>query len=369
MALLNRTSSGLIFQDTFSAAELNPVWQASPNNPARYSLVDKPGVLRMKHGDPDLFILMSSPRGIDYVMELDTDYDPIRASDQAGLVAFYDQSTQIELLEYYDSAQGISMKWGYLRMVRNGDLFSAYGSNDGKVWTLVGADYLAAAKIGMVLHGIQESQSDTMDAVEFRLYRDTNVQIGNLREGLTVRLKSETGTLIREARCGANADYVKIDVSDQRFPLKGKLELYDATNNKIAETELLTDLWGGDLFFYGIKLDMEIDGVAMREDRSYQLGNMSGGLIEKKVYVVNNSDIPIPKVGASIAAYSEYAGWQWVQVAPDIFNSPGTYRNVQALGTIPANGRVPLWIRIVRQPQQQVATLSDYKFRIVFEGG
>jgi len=369
LSLLNRISSGLVFRDTFDSPELNSMWQISPSDDRRYSLTERPGVLRLKHGDPDLFCLMTSPQ-FDYVFEVDTDYQPIRASDQGGIVVYRDKDTRIELLEYYDPQVGASKGYNRLRMVKKSELYAGYGSDDnGKTWELIGTTFLSSPKIGIVLHGIQESQSDTLDVLEVRMYRDTTIQVGNLQEGLKVKLLDGAGVLIKEATCEKDRDHVKLDVFNCNFPLTGKLQLLDPTGLILAETDVINDLWGGDVFWYGIHLDLEIDGVLLREDREFFLGNMENGIIEKKAYVVNNHDIPIPNVRISVQAFAEYQGWEWVDIAQDLFGQPSIYKDTYFIGTMQPGDRVPFWMKVTKRAGSQMVSLSDYKFRILFESG
>lgn len=369
MSLVNRISNGLVFRDQFETIELNSMWQVSPSDNTRYSLTEKPGYLRLKHGDPDLFILMNSPR-FDFVMEVDTKYVPVRASDQGGIVAFRDKDTRLELLEYFDPATGTTIAYDRIRIIRRSDLIEGYGSNNnGKTWDLIGVSYLSAPKIGVVLHGIQEAQSSNLDISEIRMYRDTTVQIGNLIPGQLVKLVDDKGVTIGAETCDVNSDHVKINGVNFTFPLKGKIQIYDTSSLLLDETTLLTDIWGGDVFWYGVKLDLEVDGILMRQDREYQLGNMEAGLIERIMYVVNNNDIPLYNVRASVLALSEYYGWEWTDIASDLYGQPGTYQDSILLGTIQPGERVPVWCKITRRPYQQIASLQDYKFRIMFESG
>lgn len=322
------------------------MWQISPSDDKRFSLTERPGYLRLRHGDPDLFCLMTSPR-FDFVFEIDTDYDPIRASDTGGIVAYRDKDTRIELLEYYDPQTGTARGYNRLRLVRQSDLFSGYGSDDnGRSWELIGTSYLSAPKVGIVLHGIQESQSDTLDIDAMRMYRSTSIQVGNLREGIVAKLLTPTGTVVKQATCEKDKDFINLDVSNLNFPYSGKVLITDNTGFVLGETPVLPDIWGGDVYYYGIHLDLEIDGVNMREDREYQLGNMEEGLIEKMAYIVNNHDIPVPAVTASIAAFSAYYGWEWADIAQDLFGTPGTYQDSLFVGTIGPGERVPFWLKI-----------------------
>jgi hypothetical protein len=369
LSLVNRISNGLVLIDKFDSNELNPIWQVSPSDNTRYSLTEKPGYLRMKHGDPDLFILMNSPR-FDFVFEVDTSYVPERASDSGGITAFRDQQTRIELLEYYDPTTGTTKGYDRLRMVRQADLFSGYGSNDnGKTWELIGISYLSAPKIGMVLHGIQEAQSDNLNVSEVRMYRDTTVQVGNLVPGQKVRLVDSAGKEIGNATCKADTDYAKIDCFSSNYPLTGKVQIYDTVGFLLDETEILTDIWGGDIFWYGVKLDLMVDNVLMRQDREYQLGNMESGVIERLMYVINNNDIPLYNVRCSVQAMSEYYGWEWTDVAGDLYGFPNAYSDSILIGTIKPGEQIPIWCKVTRRPYQQMASLQDYKFRLMFESG
>jgi hypothetical protein len=345
------------------------MWQVSPSDNTRYSLTEKPGYLRMKHGDPDLFILINSPR-YDFVLEVDTSYVPVRASDQGGVAAFRDQQTRIELLEYYDPATGTTKAFDKLRLIRRADLFEGYGSNDnGKTWELIGVSYMTAPKVGMVLHGIQEAQSDDLDISEVRMYRDTTVQVGNIIPGQTVKLVDSAGTTLGLEICKQDSDYIKIDCTKMIFPLTAKIQVYDTAGFLLDETALLTDVWGGDVFWYGVKLDLEVDNILLRQDREYQLGNMASGIIERLTYVINNNDIPLYNVKCTIMSMSEYYGWEWTDIAADLYGQPGTYQDSIFIGTIKPGERIPLWCKVTRRPYQQIASLQDYKFRLMFESG
>lgn len=369
MPLLNRIHSGLVFVDDFASGQLHPRWQVSPSDNSRYSLTDRPGYLRLKHGYPDLFILMDSPR-FDYVLEAETSYVPVRPTDQGGIVAFRDNETYIELLEYYDPQTGTTYAYDLIRMVRRGDLLEGYGSNNaGATWELIGTSYLSAPKVGLSLHGVQESTSDDLDVSSIRMYKDTIIQIGNLREGQIVKLVDDTGMVAAEATCMPDKDYADINCMNVRFPFKGRVQLYDSGNFMLDQSELLEDVWGGDIFWYGVKLELEIDGVSLRQDREYQLGSMEGGSIERRAYVINNNDIPLRAVKASVMALSEYYGWEWTDIAGDSFGLPNIYGDVLLIGDMNPGDRIPIWIKVTRQPYQQLASLHDYKFRVMFESG
>jgi len=369
MTLLNRISSGLVLEDKFESPNLNSMWQISPSDSQRFSLTERAGYLRLKHGDPDLFCLMTAPN-FDFVFEVDTDYSPIRASDTGGIVAYRDKDTRIELLEYYDPQLGTARGYDRLRMIRQADLFSGYGSDDGGMtWELIGTSYLAAPKIGMVLHGIQEAQSDTLDISGMRIYRSTELQVGNLREGLIVKLLTPAGTMVKQATCEKDKDYVKLDVTNLSFPYAGRVQVTDSTGLVLGETADLTDIWGGDVYTYGVHLDLEVDGVMMREDREYQLGNMQEGLIEKKMYVINNHDIPLPRISVAISAFSKHYGWEWADIALDVIGQPGTYQDSLYLGNINPQERIPIWLKITRRATGNMTSMNDYKFLIAFESG
>lgn len=312
---------------------------------------------------------MNTPR-FDFVMEVDTDYQPVRPTDQGGIVAYLDNENYIEMLEYFDSVTGITKAFDRLRMIKRSDLYEGYGSNDnGATWELIGTAFMNAPKIGLILHGIQETSSDVLDVDAVRIYRDTKLHVGNLNTGQTAKLFSKTGVLLGEAVCGANADYAKIECQNINFPLEGQVKLYDSTGFLLDETPVLSDIWGGDVFWYGIQLDFELDGLVLKQDREHQLGNMQGGVIEKKAYIINNNDIPVYNVRMSIIAHGSYLGWEWADVSKDSFGEPLAYSDMIELGTMQPGARVPVWMKVTRRASQQIASLQDYKFRVVFESG
>jgi hypothetical protein len=201
------------------------------------------------------------------------------------------------------------------------------------------------------------------------MYRKTTIQIGNIKEGYTAKLLTTTGTLVQQVMCQKDRDYVDIDATNLTFPYSGKIQITNLTGMVLAETAVMTDLWGGDVFLYGVHLDMEVDGVNLRSDREYQLGNMDEGVIEKIAYVVNNHDIPIPGVTISVSAFSQYYGWEWVDIASNVFGTPGTYQDSIYMNTIHPGDRIPFWIKVSRRPGTGVASLNDYKFILMCESG
>lgn len=342
------------------------MWQISPSDETRYSLKERPGFLRLKHGSSDVFCLMTIPH-FDFVFEIDTDYSPLRASDQGGIAVYRDKDTRIELLEYYDPDVGGAKGYNRLRIVRQSDLYSGYGSDDnGKTWELIGTTYMTAPKIGMVLHGIQESQSDTLDIDQVRIYRSPFIQVGNLSQGTVAKLMTPAGVVVKQATCQPDKDFVSLDVSNLNFPFQGKVQIVDSKGMVIGETEVFDNIWGGDVYTYGISLDLEINGLTMREDREFQLGNMQNGLIERKAYIINNQEVTIPNLTVAIESFSEYLGWEWADLAEDLFGQPATYKDSLFVGRVQPGERIPIWIKVTRR-SGAIATLSDYKFRITFE--
>ena len=370
MSLLNRISSGLVFIDDFDSPTLNTsVWQASPTDGSRYSLTERSGYLRLKHGDPDLFILMTAPR-YDFVMEVDTDYQPVRPTDQGGVVAYLDKDNYVEMLEYFDSVTGITQAYDRLRLIKRSDLYEGYGSNDnGKTWDLIGTAFMSAPKIGMVLHGINETSSDVLDIDAVRIYRDTKIHVGNLNPGQVVKLFSDTGLLLGEAVCADDSDHAKIEGQNLNYPFDGTVEIYDKTGFLLDSTGVVKDIWGGDVFWYGIQLNFELDGLLLKQDREHQLGNMQGGVIERRAFIINSNDIPVNNITASIAALGSYLGWEWANIAEDSFGEPGVYGGSINIGTMQPGDRIPVWLKVTRRASQQIASLHDYKFIVVFESG
>ncbi len=367
MSLITRVSRGLIYEDHFDHSTLNSVWQVSPSD-TPFSLIERSGFLRLWHGNSERYVLMDAPEG-DYVFDVFAEYNPIDVSHRAGITCFYDLDNHADLIEYYDPEEDISMTYERIRFIKKDLLVQAFGTNDnGKSWILVGAALLDAPKVGLILHGVDDIQSaPIMDVDRVSLYRSHDLIVDNLLPGQIVQLRDTNNQVLSEGICQEERTYAVISGFNLTFPIQGKIAIYDTEGDLIDVSDEIHDIWGGDEFAYGIKLDLEMNDEILDVSKEHFLDAMIQGKIERRMYVVNNNSIPINNVRLMIEAYSPYTGHEWVGLGTDSVVNPITYQKTLDIGRIEPGQRFPVWMQIIRNPYDQITNLKDYKFRVILE--
>lgn len=360
MPLVNKLSSGKIYSDDFTDTQLNPIWQASPTDPSRYSLTDRTGYLRLKHGDTPLYLFMDVPNR-DFVFEIQNDYAPIQDSDTAGIVAYRDTNSRIELLEYFNSADNSSVTYTHMRMQKKGELYTGYGSKDnGKTWEIIGASSAQdITKVGLVINGPQIGNAANVDIDYVRVFESSKIVISNLTPGMEVRLIDADGVIVESQICQVGKDNLWIDLATRPIPFTGQLSVLE--NGIVKETSPTMDIWGGDTFWYGLLVEVYHDNTLVPKDIETQLGHMINGIIEDVFVIKNPGEDPITNVKAVIAQYFDYQGFDWVEIAEDIGGSPGAYSNEVFLGLMQPAEERKVWIKVTKS-NPYTSLVADHKF-------
>lgn len=174
---------GVFFSDEFEN-QLAEGWKWEAEDPSRWSLSNEPGVLQINasgtsfsiDGIPTNLLLREAPNG-DFEISTLLRFSPQANYQFAGLVVFEEKGNALQFGRGYCNSPGICVGdglyfdnwnnsspanssfatkiWGkqvYLRLKKTGSLYSAYSSNDGYAWTLVGTherDFLKP-RVGLV---------------------------------------------------------------------------------------------------------------------------------------------------------------------------------------------------------------------------
>jgi beta-xylosidase len=167
LPLVQRTHRAFTM-DSFQGPELHPAWSWVNENPAKWSLTEKPGFLRIRThlGGPgeENLLLMPAPTG-DYTVSTRVQFDPIMNFQMAGLVFWQDEGNLLMLGPAYCSlpapapcvfkgiyfdhnehsdpiggnfATATDLTDVYLKVERSGADYTGYYSADAVTWTLVG---------------------------------------------------------------------------------------------------------------------------------------------------------------------------------------------------------------------------------------
>ncbi|MFS0722526.1 right-handed parallel beta-helix repeat-containing protein [Paenibacillus sp. 1P07SE] len=167
--------------DEFESDELHPQWNWVRENPAKWSLTESPGQMRIVSEPGDIvngqatarnILLTGAPEG-DWTIETRMDGKPTSQWSQGGLIVYESDQTYFRLTRLYGSGnqfqftrqiQGvrqhvevpdtIASTVSYLRIVKEGNTYTAYYSADGdsytQLWTTQTAD-LVQPKIGLIV--------------------------------------------------------------------------------------------------------------------------------------------------------------------------------------------------------------------------
>ena len=161
--------------DDFSAATLDARWWWVNPDPAKWSLTARPGFLRILTSSESVagknLALQNAPTG-DYTVQTRLLFTPTTNYQKAGIVVYRDNANYLVLARqycnepaptcvgngiYFDRMEGgtgvgsnyalSTTKTGeaYLRIVKRGGTYTAYYSENGSTWTLVGAHTMGVA--------------------------------------------------------------------------------------------------------------------------------------------------------------------------------------------------------------------------------
>lgn len=363
MSLLSRLSTGRIMEDDFADGFLQYTWEPSPSDTTRYSVTDRAGSLRLKHGDVPLYLLMDLPNR-DFVFEMKNDYNPRVEGDSGGIIAYYNEEQYIQLLEYFDATRGVAINYTHMRMVRKGSVYSGYGSKDGgNTWELIGSTSSDDInKIGLVLNSPSPTTGAVpMDVEYIRIYSDRRILIGNLASGMRIELLRPDNTVVASRTCPPGADHVYLDMTNLPVPFAGKLRVYNSTGDLKETTDELS-IWGGDVFWYGLLVEIYNDAGLLPTDRETELGPMLAGHIEMKLTIKNPGAVPITNTIVSVKQFHEFHGHQWVMLADNIGGNPGPYSKSINIGTLYGGEGRPIWVRVSKEFTNDFGFAGDHKF-------
>jgi len=190
--------------DHFSTASLDGAWTWIREDPTRWSLTANTGYMRLfTHGgslyqdinDLKNMLIQSAP-ATNFLIETKVDFEPTENFQAAGLLLYFDDDNYLALLRaycdrpaptclgngiYFDKEVAgvaasenfptttVSLSEAYLRIVRTGDLYTGYFSEDGTNWTLVGSHELVTdplALLGSLRIGIMAGQNGSVSAAD-----------------------------------------------------------------------------------------------------------------------------------------------------------------------------------------------------------
>lgn len=351
--------SGMIFNDEFDSTELNSRWDVIPNLPLRYSLIEKPGYLQVYHGSPDLMFLFNEPNK--YIMDIRNEYVPQNDGLYAGVIAFKSKDECLEVLEYYDVESSSSSVYEYIRLIKDNNLYTAYGKNhEDSEWQLVGCgEFISTGKAGIVVRGPSISGSSTFSLDYVRLYKAQNFQIINVPVGYKVQFEDALHNIKSVQKVNSTYNGVSFNITEVP-PYKGYLKIFDNTGVLISQSDMI-EFCGGDVFFYGANLDVKIDGKNIYSDKEYFLGYFHGDSINFVVTLTNTFSCTFENVSISAQQVLDLKGYENVSFCLDEI---GNYVQNLQLGNMAENSTVTIYGRVNRSQIDVPSSTEPYRFNL-----
>ncbi|UAT29926.1 hypothetical protein K7T73_15365 [Bacillus badius] len=327
-------SSGLILDEQFNS--LGPEW--SSTDPANTTIEN--GSLQLTHSFlRDVSFLREIPAGAG-AFEAVVNYTPTAVNDRAGLILFKSSIETAELLESEDANQS---KLENIKVIKNDDVFDLYMKRNGSFEFIDSATY-SFSKIGFVVKQGSGSGFVPFRVDQFIITKNDRLEVVNLYEGFKVELTIDS-TLLR-----ATADITgKVTFALPHLITSGTLKIYDQQSNLIGE--ITTEFVGGDVYYYGSFLELRKDGVSLSDLNPNDIGNIATGKLEEKLEVYNPTATELDDVKIQVKQYSGDNGYQWIDVAPDIYGTPGSYSDMLTIENLPGQTSSFFWIKVEKQEE------------------
>lgn len=354
MISIKKIEDGKILREVFTDTVdlIADGWNLHPSV-NRFMTVD--GSLQLSHGSSPAYLLRELPDKA--VLEMENTYNPSTALDMGGFIAYVTQSESLQLYEYYNVDVGTALSYPFVRLVKNGNQYEGYGSQDGQNWDIRGAiDFDGASKWGVGLEGIT---GDVMQIHNLTIYKEPNISFKALPSGSKVEVFDENGTLVGDAtESGYEAT---VTVFAKVIPFNGHIKVTDSDG--VLVSEVSEQIYGGDVYTCGQFLDVLYEGTPLSLlDNDF--GYIDSFYKDFRLELKNLIPTPHTNVNVEIKKFYEEFGWEWVEICSDDNGVPsGNFNKVITFADIPADGSVFFWVRITRNSVPVL--VDDYIFDFV----
>jgi hypothetical protein len=355
-----RLVQGKILFDEFESSDLGSNWQVIPDDSTRYSLTERPGYLKAFHGDTNLLILTNEPD--EYVVDIRNEYVPLNAQVSSGLSVYKSIDCQLEFLEYFDSSKDASVVYQYLRLEKDGTVYTGYGRNtDTAPWELIGSgEFESSGKVGLSIKGPSIAGSSDYNLDYFRMYKNHYVQILNVPVGYSVELYSSSNIRLYVSKVTDPYSGVKLKFTEVP-PMDGYFCVYDNLGN-LTLTSSIFEIVGGDVFYYGAAPLVTVNGIDMYTDQEYFLGYFKSNLIKFEVDLYNPYLSDFTNIMLQAVQYDTDPGYKCVNFS---LTANGTYTPSVTIPKLGQGEHVTVYGQVTRDINSLVKNNADpFKFNL-----
>lgn len=355
-----RLSKGQILFDEFEETTINEAWTLMPNDLLRVSLTERTGYIRLYHGPQDIMLLTDEPDN--YVLDLRNEYVPISSQVQSGVVVFGEAGKNLEVLEWYDETKEEYIVYQFIRIIRQGSIYTVYGRNtEVDRWELIASiPYEGSGKIGLIVKGPSDPVSLPFTVDYVRIYKSQQIQILNVPVGYRVDLCREgTGAVISSKRV-LDPNNGAVLISNDIPTFRAYFRLYDEDGIGVHTSQVF-DMCGGDIYYYGSTLQVLVNGEDMYQDEDYFLGYFQNSRINFVIELINPYFEAFSGVHLSAVQYMDDIGYEMVSFS---LSEEGPFESEIEIGFIPGNTTMIVYGRVTRNLEVDPSDVKPYKFNL-----
>lgn len=307
-------------------------------------------------------------RGVkEYVLDIQNTFNPVEAGQCGGVDVRINEIEFVKLEEYYDEAKGIAVTYPYLRLVRHYTSFTAYWSDDGIVWHLVGSIALMGEPAVSLY-----AQGASLNVNRVRAVANSKLTLTGIPVGAAVSMQYLEDTYHRDSV--SYLDSVQFDVPSPYVDIPVTIEVTvgeDVFTNEVTVS-------GGDTFDFNVdpKLYYEKLGVFLpvSEANKTSLGRLTslgvdytGGNRALKMKVENVLSVPVMDVIVNVAevdANSNAAGY--VGVCYDNSGAPTSPSPFIEFPILEGGASEVFWLILNKSPESG-QVIREVEFNLVVE--
>lgn len=370
MGVARLKESGRIYEDAFATASLDSKWEVLPNDTTRYEAGS--GSLVLNHGPDPLYMFYKPLTDMkQFVMDVKNNYNPDTEGCYGGIIVLVDEHNYMEIEEFLDMSLPTPLlkTYPWIRLIRDYNYYTAYWSDDGMMWNIIGSvELVGAPKIGLYLKG---EGDHPMHVQYIRINKGTSIAVDNLTKGTVVDLIDQNGVVLESRVCRSEETVVHFNMDPYAYPFEGNFGIRLPDGNRFQAIDSIK-LYRGDLMYFEVTPDLyykesnpetgEDFDVLLYPNTDRFLGYLTaGGSATQEVRMFAKN--PMISGDFKNVTFALTSGTDKVQIAPDVDGIPGSFSYSVTAFTILPGASYRFWLRMEREESQD-RYASQVKFSL-----
>ncbi|MEK4662834.1 hypothetical protein MHH93_13105 [Priestia sp. FSL H7-0729] len=370
MGVARLKESGRVYEDAFASSNLDSKWEVLPNDATRYEAGS--GSLVLKHGQDPLYMFYKPLTDMkQFVMDVKNSYNPDTEGCYGGIIVLVDEHNYMEIEEFLDMSLPTPLlkTYPWIRLIRDYNYYTAYWSDDGMIWNIIGSvELVGAPKIGLYLKG---EGDHPMHIQYIRINKGTSIAVDNLTKGTVVDLIDQNGVVLESRVCRSEETVVHFNMDLYPYPFVGNFGIKLPDGNRFQAMDSIK-VYKGDLMYFEVTPDLyykesnpetgEDFDVLLYPNTDRFLGYLTaGGSATQEVRMFAKN--PMISGDFKNVTFALTSGTDKVQIAPDVEGIPGSFSYSITAFTILPGASYRFWLRMEREESQD-RYASQVKFSL-----